>query len=157
MVAGSFASTFHGEPRMTRDIDLVIDPTREAMAKFIGSLDDERFYKPDWVDELDRRGMVNVIDMSTGWKVDLIFKKDRAFSNAEFERRQRVLLGGIPVFVASAEDTILSKLEWAKISASDRQIADVRAILKTQAIDEQYLSYWADELGVTQLLAEVSA
>jgi hypothetical protein len=90
MVAGSFASTHHGVPRSTYDIDLVIDPTREALDRFVRSLAAERFYvsaeaaQEAW----QRRGQFNVVDRATGWKIDLILRKDRAFSREEFGRRR---------------------------------------------------------------------
>jgi hypothetical protein len=100
MLAGSFASTYHGDPRTTNDIDLVIDPTREALEGFV-------------------RGLA-----------DLILRKDRPFSRAEFERRQPAEIAGVVVFVATAEDTIVAKLEWARAGESERQLRDVIGILE---------------------------
>ncbi len=77
MVTGSYASTYHGEPRMTRDIDLVVDPTVEQMTLLAENLDQNRFYMPDWVGSFERRQVVNVIDLIGGWKVDLVFRKER--------------------------------------------------------------------------------
>ena len=155
MVAGSFASTYHGEPRMTRGIDLVIDPDANSLAQFADGLDRERFYMPDWSDEFARRGMTNVIDTISGWKVDLIFRKDRPFSESEFGRRTRIELGGAAVHMATVEDTVLAKLEWAHQSGSERQLEDVRAMLAVQDTDAVYLDKWAAELGVSELLAAV--
>lgn len=153
MVTGSFASTFHGEPRMTRDIDLVIDPSEEGVELFVAAVDRDRFYVGDVVAALQRRDMVNLIDNKSGWKVDLFVRKDRPFSEAEFARRVPVELGGIPVFVATVEDTILAKLEWAASSGSERQVRDVEAMLRVQSPDLDYLDLWARELGVSDLLA----
>ena len=154
MVTGSFASTFHGEPRMTRDIDLVVDPTEESMGVLVEMIDRDRFYIGDAVSAARHRDMVNVIDNSTGWKVDLIIRKDRPFSETEFARRVPVELGGVRVFVASVEDTVLAKLEWANASGSERQIRDVEAMLRVQTPDWDYLDRWAPELGVVDLLAK---
>ena len=98
---------------------------------------------------LDRRDQFNVIDTATGWKVDLIIRKDRPFSIREFERRQPVRIAGVDTAVASVEDTILAKLEWAKVGGSDRQRSDVVTMLTVQAdrIDTAYLEEWADILG----------
>lgn len=41
MVAGSFASTHHGVPRTTQDIDVIIDPTTAALEKFVANLKPE--------------------------------------------------------------------------------------------------------------------
>lgn len=131
MVAGSFASTFHGEPRTTHDIDLVIDPARPALDAFVASLDPAAFYvSPEAADEAwRRRGQFNVILLDSGWKVDLILRRDRPFSHSEFARREAVDLGGTQVFIATAEDTILAKWEWAKLGEAERQLRDVRGVI----------------------------
>ncbi len=152
MLAGSMASTYHGEPRMTRDIDMVIDPTPEAMNRFIASLVRPRFYVDDAEGAVRRRGMCNVIDTDTGWKVDLIVRKDRPFSLEEFQRRERALIGDIPLFVATAEDTVLAKLEWRSRSGSDRQFDDVVSVLAAQDVDLDYLRHWSRELDVAESL-----
>jgi hypothetical protein len=110
MVAGSVASTLHGEPRTTQDIDMVIDPTATALERLVGGFDPSRFYVGDWVAALERRDQFNVIDTTTGAKVDLIVRKDRPFSRSEFERRQPVVIMGVATAVATVEDTILAKL-----------------------------------------------
>lgn len=104
MLAGSVASTYHGDPRTTNDIDLVIDPTHEALAGFVHGLDPERFY-------VSTETALNVVLLDPGWKADLILRKERPFSRAEFERRQPAEIAGVAVFVATAEDTIVAKLE----------------------------------------------
>jgi hypothetical protein len=150
MVVGSFASTAHGEPRTTRDLDVVIDPTRDALDHFLAGLDPEQFYVDADVarDALLRRSMFNVIEMATAWKVDFVIRKDRAFSIEELRRRATATIADVPTPTATAEDTILSKLEWAKVSASDRQLADVAGILRIRAgtLDIPYLEYWLDTL-----------
>ena len=155
MLAGSMASTFHGEPRMTRDVDMVIDPTAESIGRFVAALDRSRFYVDDAVGAVRRRDMGNVIDTETGWKVDLIVRKDRPFSREEFARRQPALIGGVELFIATAEDTVLAKLEWRSRSDSERQFSDVVAVLAAQELDVAYLRHWAAELGIAESLTEV--
>ena len=159
MVAGSYASSFHGEPRMTRDIDLVIDPDASSLEAFCGALDSERFHVAGADEALAHRDMFNVIDLTSGWKVDCIIKKTRPFSDSEFERRTEVEIAGVTVAVATAEDTILAKLEWSKQSASAVQRADVAALLASPALelDQAYLDRWADVLGVRRELDEARA
>ena len=102
--------------------------------------------------EAHRRGsLFNVIDVTTGWKIDLIIRKSRPFSRAEFARRQLVKVQGLSVFVASAEDVILAKLEWAKLAQS-RQVEDVAALLKLrgEALDLGYLKKWISQLDLNQ-------
>ncbi len=156
MVTGSFASTFHGEPRMTRDIDVVIDPDETSIVLFAEQFDPAIFYMNDATAATAQRDMFNVIDVTTGWKVDLIVRKDRPFSVEEFGRRVPVVIGGVATCVASAEDTILSKLEWSHRSGSERQMRDVVAVIQVQRqqLDIDYLEHWATELGIADLLHE---
>ena len=60
--------------------------------------------------------MVNMIDLASAWKVDLVVRKDRAFSRDELARRMKMSVLGVPVFVASPEDTIVAKLEWSRLA-----------------------------------------
>ena len=154
MVAGSLASTHHGEPRSTQDIDLVIDPSATGLALFVARLDPDRFYVGDACGALDRRDQFNVIETTTGWKVDLIIRRDRPFSITEFERRQPVIIAGVATAVASVEDTVLAKLEWAKAGDSDRQRRDVVTMLAVQGktIDTEYLWHWAQVLELSDEL-----
>lgn len=148
MVVGSLASTLHGEPRATWDVDIVIDPSRAALDELLAALPERLYADPDTArDALMRRSMFNAIDQDSGWKVDLIIRKDRPFSRAELDRRQRASIDGAEVFVASPEDTVVSKLEWAKHGESARQIDDVRRLLAMRpALDRDYIEHWVAEL-----------
>jgi hypothetical protein len=162
MIAGSFASTFHGHPRATQDIDIVIAPTRDALLRFLASLPPERVYADtaSALEAFTHHDMFNVIDLETGWKVDLIFRKARAFSLSEFERRQSVEWMGVSLFVATAEDVILSKLEWAELcGGSERQIRDVAGVLEMRGaqLDRAYIESWLDELAIRLLWEQVTA
>lgn len=163
MIVGSFASTFHGEPRTTRDLDLVIDPTASQLDELLAALDPELYYvDPDVArDALKRRTMFNVIEIATAWKVDLVIRKARPFSIEEMRRRQLVTMLGAKVAAATAEDTIVAKLEWAKEGGSQRQLEDVAGILRVRAgtLDLAYIQRWIDELELTEQwrLAQESA
>lgn len=154
MLAGSVASSFHGEPRSTQDIDLVIDPDERSLTRFLDRLDRDRYFVDDAIDALRRRGQFDVIDTMTGWKVDLVIRKERSFSREEFARRRSVEVLCVATYIASAEDTVLAKLEWAKAGGSERQIEDVVGVLSMAhgSLDENYLDHWAAELGVTDQL-----
>ena len=154
MVVGSFASAFHGEPRSTLDLDIVIDPSKEGLQELLRRLPPDRFYvDPDVAHEaLRRRTMFNVIDMNTGWKVDLIIRKARPFSVEELSRRTSATIRGVAVQAATAEDTIIAKLEWSKAGGSDRQLQDVAGILRVrrEALDLAYIERWVDELELRE-------
>jgi hypothetical protein len=97
MVAGSFASTAHGLPRTTQDLDVVIDPpSAQALDALVASMSLDCYYVDlDAArDALRRRSMFNVVDHVSGWKVGFIVRKNRAFSRNEFARRMPMSLLG---------------------------------------------------------------
>ena len=154
MLTGSFASSFHGLTRATQDIDLVIAPTESQIRDLVGRLSPEVYYVDleAALDALRRRSQFNIIDLDTGWKVDLIVRRDRPFSVQEFERRQEIDFSGIRLAVATAEDVILAKLEWATLGSSQRQIEDVAGILqlRSEEINQEYIEDWVAKLGLDE-------
>ena len=157
MISGSVASARHGEARATQDIDIVVDATASQMQDLVAQLTSSGMYVGDGLEALRHRTQFNAIDTTTGWKVDLIILKDRPYSRTEFERRIRTEIGGVSVCIVSAEDSILSKLEWARSSRSERQLRDVASLVSVNgaALDWQYIRDWAVKLDVADLLAEV--
>ncbi len=154
MLAGSFASSFHGEPRMTQDVDLVIATDRDGVLRLADELGEEDWYvdRDTALDALRRGSWFNIIDLASGWKADLIVRKARPFSVSEFRRRERVPVAGLAVWMATREDIVIAKLEWAQRTGSTRQLRDVAGILRAGrgTVDEAYLSQWIAELGLTE-------
>lgn len=150
MLSGSFASAYFGAPRSTQDIDLIIEATPDQLSALFQNLSGQEYYfdLDAALEAQERQSMFNLIDLATGWKIDLIIRKSRAFSQEEFRRRKLVSLQDTPLFVASAEDVIIAKLEWSKLGQSLRQIEDVAAILRMrwEALDHPYLERWIAEL-----------
>ncbi len=157
MVTGSLALVMYARPRMTRDIDLVIE-CRTADAETIVAL-----FAPDcYVDEqsvraaIAERTMFNIIHNQWIIKADFIVRKDDAYRREEFARRRRLEVDGVPVWVTAPEDLVLSKLHWSRDSGSSLQREDARAIVHSVAdLDWAYLEKWAADLGIQDLLAEV--
>jgi len=153
MVVGSVAALAHGRSRATQDFDLVVDVDATGLRALVASLPVERFYVSEEaaLDALRRKTMFNVIDLDSGWKVDLVVRKGREFSRTEFARRLELDLLGLRVFVATLEDTIIAKLEWAKLGGgSARQLEDVRELLALAGgrLDTAYVERWVEELGL---------
>lgn len=159
MVTGSFASSMLGMPRTTRDLDVVVSVERGEEHRLTDAFDpSEWFIDPVVVAEaVERRTMFNVVHLESGWKVDLVVRKDRAWSREEFDRRLPLDVAGESVFFLRAEDSILSKLEWVRSGGSLRQLEDAGYVLEVQgaAIDAAYLARWARELGVSDLLERI--
>ncbi len=152
MLTGSFASGIHGQPRASHDIDFVIAPTLGSLNKFLEGLPADDYYvsREAALDAYGRESLFNVVDMATGWKIDFICRKSRSFSLTEFERRIRQSLDGRDIFVTTAEDSLLSKLEWAKLTESERQLTDAAGIIAIQRdmLDTEYVEKWALHLGL---------
>jgi hypothetical protein len=122
------------------------------LRSFIGALPVSEYYADldSALEAHQRQSLFNVIDQATGWKIDLIIRKSRPYSQEEFRRRQRVTLHGVAVFMTTAEDAVISKLEWAKLAQSQRQIEDAAAILRARwgSLDRTYLEKWTAELDL---------
>ena len=159
-LGGSYASTIHGVPRQTLDADLVVDLPLELVSYLADRLR-SRFY----LDEermrhaVGRKTSFNMIDLSSGFKVDLFVKGDGEFDELELQRSSNAPLPWAKereVPVKSPEDTVLRKLEWYRDGGevSDRQWKDVLGILKVQGdrLDGAYLERWAETLEVDDLL-----
>jgi hypothetical protein len=151
VICGSMAATFYGLTRSTLDTDIIIDPAREQLTKFIELLGNEYYVSSEAAfDALERGAMFNVIDIDSSCKADLIIRKQTAFSAEEFRRKRKENLLGKALYILSPEDSILSKLAWAKQSRSETQYRDVMTILEAKAgqLDMKYLNKWAKILDV---------
>ena len=152
MLTGSLASTFYGEPRATRDIDVVIDPTPASLDRLVEVLLTDGLYVDPAAARtaLRERGQFNAIAGEA--KVDFIVRKDRPFSISEFDRRQRVQLLSTEVDMVTVEDLIVAKLWWARESDSERQRRDVAGMISVAgtALDREYVGKWAERLGVAE-------
>ncbi len=158
MVTGSMAMNYYAQPRMTRDIDVVIELATGSDADRVADL-----FAADFVLERDvvhdavrRRGIFNIIHREHVVKVDFVVRKETPYRQEEFLRRQRVEIDGTEVSLVTAEDLLLSKLHWAKDSRSEVQLRDVRNLIASvPRLDWSYLDRWAPDLTVEALLAEV--
>lgn len=152
MVTGSIASSYYGVSRATLDVDLVIDPKPPQVTYLANQLTENGFYvsESDAQAAIEAKTQFNVIHMESVWKIDLIIRKDRPFSEAEFKRRESASIMGVDTFVASAEDLILAKLEWSKESGSERQRLDIEGIIeiKGNSLNRQYMEKWAKKLDI---------
>ncbi|HOW52436.1 MAG TPA: hypothetical protein PLV42_10395 [bacterium] len=161
MLSGSIASSYHGRPRATQDIDIIIEADLDKTLELFRSLGPAYYVSELAVREACTfQRSFNIIDMKTGYKADIIIRKKRAFSIEEFSRRLTVRLYDLDLPVVTPEDAILSKLEWSLASGgSERQFNDTLGIMQMQGtvLDRDYLRRWAKELGVGELLERLFA
>jgi hypothetical protein len=161
-IGGSVASSAHGVIRSTLDADIVADVQLEHIAPLVDILHDKYYLNDIAVREaIQRQSCFNLIYLPTMFKVDIFVTKNRPYSKMAFQRIQSMVFDeetGRQFYVASAEDTILAKLEWYRLGdeISDRQWSDILGVMNVQqtALDHVYLEKWAVELGVHDLLAK---
>lgn len=157
MLTGSMALSIYSQPRMTRDVDLVVE-LRSADAMRISQLFQGEFEcDADEIREaIASERMFNLIHVERVVKIDFVIRKSSPYRREEFNRRQRRELDGFEVWVVSPEDLLLSKLAWAKDTESEQQLRDVRGLVAAgKELDWVYLERWAREVGVTELLNQV--
>jgi hypothetical protein len=160
LVGGSLASSVHGIPRSTQDIDILVELPGSLVAPLVKELENDFYIDRDMVlDAVRRRASFNVIDLKTMLKIDFFVSDKRPLLVEEMSRRQIVGLGEppTPVGVCTAEDIVVQKLDWFEKGSriSERQWNDVVGVLKVRGrgLDLEYLRRWANELGVNELLA----
>lgn len=157
VICGSTAASFYGLIRTTQDTDIIINPTKEQLSKFIELLGKNYYVSSETAFEaLNQGAMFNVIDTENSFKADLIIRKPSNFAAEEFQRKRKEKLLDKPVYILSPEDSILSKLAWAKQSRSETQYRDVMTILEAKAgqLDMKYLNKWAKIIEVEDDLSK---
>jgi hypothetical protein len=156
MLTGSIAAGYYAEPRMTRDVDLVVELEADDGARVAALFEPEFLVDAEVVARaIQRQSMFNLIHIGAALKIDMIVRKDLPYRREEFLRRRQVTIDGQEMWLVSPEDLILSKLDWSKNSRSEVQWRDVRSLLRSVAnLDEMYLNRWAGELGIGHLLRE---
>jgi len=157
MVTGSIAAGHYAQPRMTRDIDLVVALQPDDAERLVALFHDQFESDAGAIRAaIGRRSLFNLIHTDAIVKVDFVVLKDMEYRQEEFARRRQVIVDGHLMWMVSAEDLVLSKLLWAKETRSELQMRDVRQIVSAQpALDWSYLDRWAIQLDVDELLREV--
>lgn len=158
-LVGSLAAMYYSRPRFTNDIDLVVQIKAEQIKTFSSFFEIESYYCPPFEiirDEVLRMGSFNLIHQNTGIKIDIVLRKNTEHSQAEFLRRKKVsILPSLEVFIASAEDVILKKLEFFRQGGSEKHLLDVREILAETSVDKDYLQNWIAKLGLSDQWKQV--
>jgi hypothetical protein len=156
MVTGSLALSHYAQPRMSRDIDLVValEPNdAERLAHLLG--DQFECDAGAMRAAIVRQGLFNLIHTERVLKVDFVVRKDTPFRLEEFSRRRCIEFAGERIWVVSPEDLLLSKLAWARDTRSPIQLADATNLIESTTLDWAYVEGWAATLGVAELLREV--
>lgn len=155
-VTGSTVTIFYGEPRFTNDIDIVVDLPAGAVQEFCRQFPEEDFYVNQEAasDAVRRRSQFNIIQPSSGLKVDMIVPPPSEFNSMRFARARRVQAGeGWDASFSSPEDAMLKKMEFFRAGGSDKHLRDITGVLKTSGseIDTAYIDRWATTLGLAEI------
>lgn len=157
MLTGSMAMNYYAQPRMTRDIDLVVSIQPAGAERFVALFAADFICESEAVRDAARHaGMFNIIHSTLIVKVDVVVRKRSPYRQQEFERRRSVSVEGVAVAIVAPEDLLLSKLDWARDTRSELQLGDARNLISSVSdLDWSYVERWASELDLDHLLAEV--
>jgi len=163
MVTGSVAAAVYGDPRLTRDVDVVLEIRKGDPERLLHAYPETEFYlpPPEVLREeagRARHGHVNLVHHESGLKADLYLLGQDPLHRWAFERRVEVTLAGEPVWLAPPEYVILRKLEFYREGGSDRHVRDIRAMLAVSGdrIDRSEITARAEELGLTAQWRQVA-
>ena len=163
VVTGSIAAIVYGEPRLTHDLDAVIDVRETNIPRLIAAFTGEDFYCPP-LDVItvearrEQRGHINILHIPSGFKADLYFRgRDPLHIWALLNVRKLSFLGGL-IRVAPPEYVIVRKLEFYREGGSDKHLRDVRLMLKLSGshIDQPRLTQLLSERGLDDCWAKVA-
>jgi len=153
LISGSIAANYYTIPRMTRDIDIVVELKKDAIDAFIKLFEKDFYADKEMIkNEVSRCGMFNLIHEKYVVKIDFIIWKDTDFQKSMFLRKREISIQNNKMQLISAEDLVLAKLLWAKDSRSEMQLKDVQNIVKTvDNLDLNYIGNWVIKLKLQDI------
>ncbi len=146
MLSGSMAMNYYSVSRATRDIAVVVHLQVKDVDNLLSHLHNFYYNRNTIINEIRRKGMFNLIDNDTGFKIDIIIMKDTEYSVIAFERRKLYDIMGFDVDVISLDDLIIAKIQWIQQLYSDRQTSDIRMLLQNDSKDMNYIKHWCKKL-----------
>jgi len=153
MISGSMALNYYALPRMTRDIDIVIELKEEDINNFVFNFENDFMVDEEMIrEDVRQSGMFNLIHNKYVFKVDFIIRKRSLYGNEAFNRRRNVLIDDCQTCFISPEDLVISKLDWARSGGSEMQLKDVKNLLQmVEGLDTNYIERWASDLGLSNI------
>jgi hypothetical protein len=151
MLTGSMAMNYYAQPRMTRDIDIVVGLEPGDATSIINLFQSDYYVSEEAVRaSIAHHSMFNLIHNESVIKVDCIIRKQNEYRQNEFARRRRIKIQDFETWIVSKEDLILSKLHWAKDSHSELQLRDVQNLVRS-GCDRAYIERWTTRLELDSL------
>ena len=158
IVTGGIAVLIWGRPRFTADIDVVVELKLDninSLAAALSALGKASYIDKNMMkDALRRGGEFNFVHGETGIKVDFWVLKKQPFELSRIKRRVAKTVLGQKVHFISAEDLILTKLQWHQQNQSSQHLEDAESVLKisSRKLNVAYLKRWARKLGILEIL-----
>ena len=158
MITGGVASVIYGDPRFTRDVDIVLELRHSNIARLASVFEGGDFYVPprEVLEEeaaRSRGGRFNLIHRDTALRADVYLAGDDPLHAWALSRRQRMQVEAIAIWVAPIEYVIVRKLEYYRAGGSDRHLRDVAMMLRIsgELVDPRALDHWVEELGLQEI------
>ena len=161
MISGSVGSMVYGEPRMTNDIDIVLELKDDKIEDFLAFFNEEQFYFPsvEFIKSaIQKKTQFNIIHANSGSKADFIIRKDTEFAQHEFSRKKNVAFTeDFQASTASPEDIIISKIGFYKSGKSEKHISDIVSMLKIsdKEINLEYIEDWVEKLNFQEIWTHI--
>ena len=161
VVTGAIASIFYGEPRLTNDIDIVASIEKKDIPGLIEAFPENEFYvEREQVEEaVEKCRQFNIIHPASALKIDIMIKKDTPFDKSRFSRARMISpAGSYKARFASPEDVIIKKMDFFKRGGSEKHLRDIAGMIRVSGseLDLDYISRWADRLGLTEIWEEIT-
>ena len=153
MISGSIAVNYYSIPRMTRDIDIVVELDKKNINRFIRTLEKDFYLDNETIkEEVVNKGMFNILHRKYFVKVDFIIRKETDFKKTEFLRKQKISIKDKPMWIVTPEDLVIAKLDWARESLSEIQLGDIRKLIKSISdLDWKYINDWIKKLDLKNI------
>ena len=159
-VTGSTVTIFYGEPRLTNDIDIVVDLSERQIAEFCRQFPETEFYVSEAAvrEAVRRKTQFNIIHPASGLKVDVIIPEPTPFNRSRFGRVRHVHPEeDFEASFSSPEDAIIKKMEYYRQGGSEKHLRDIAGVLKAsgEQIDRAYITRWANEMGLDDIWSKI--
>jgi hypothetical protein len=160
LVVGSFASSIWGEPRLTMDIDIVIDLRADQIVPLCQAFPAPEFYVSETAvrEAVTRRRQFNVLHPTSANKIDFMIPRDEAWSRMQLTRgRLRKYDGDIDLQVCSPEDVIIAKMRFYKEGESPKHLRDIAGVLDMQgeSLDREYIARWVQPMQLQEIWQKI--
>ncbi len=155
LLVGSLASGVYGEPRLTHDIDVVLELRPDQVAQLCAAFPAGDYYVSERAarEAVARGSQFNVIHPASGNKIDFMLARQDAWGRSQISRRRlEQILPGRPGYTAAPEDVIIGKLWYYREGGSEKHLRDIAAMLQVSGdeIDKEYINHWTQQLDFTQ-------